>query len=218
MADALGMSRRGVTYLLEDLEQLGFLANEPGRTRFSGTRKRTLNVAAILDAQKRRCPDAQPSIAHLNAQPCIPDAQSCITNAQPCTANAQPSIAHNLSDLSDHNHPEPATGKTEPTDEELLPHLKDVFAYYLDKIGRNPKTYALDETRVAMGLERFRECLAIAKDGAVANAQGLMKCCIDAMVASDWHMGRDEKTKGAKYCDWQHLFRSHRKMEYWWNK
>jgi hypothetical protein len=32
-------------------------------------------------------------------------------------------------------------------------------------------------------------------------------------------MGRDPKTAGKKYCEWEdHLFKSYEQMEKWWNK
>jgi hypothetical protein len=40
-----------------------------------------------------------------------------------------------------------------------------------------------------------------------------MKCAIDAMVASDFHQGKNDSKK--KYLDWELLFRSTEKFEQW---
>jgi hypothetical protein len=46
-----------------------------------------------------------------------------------------------------------------------------------------------------------------------------MKIAVDALADSDWHMGRDLKTNGKKYCEWEdHLFKSYEQMEKWWNR
>jgi len=45
-----------------------------------------------------------------------------------------------------------------------------------------------------------------------------MKLAVDGLVTSDFHMGRDPKTAGRKYCEWEeHLFGSYERMERWWN-
>jgi hypothetical protein len=54
--------------------------------------------------------------------------------------------------------------------------------------------------------------------GNIANAISLMKVAISGLVASDWHMGRDPKTNGKRYLEWEeNLFNSYEQMERWWN-
>jgi len=96
--------------------------------------------------------------------------------------------------------------------------IEGVWAYYIDKIGRNPKTYSPTATRKRKGLARLRECLKKTA-GDIDAAVGLMTLCVDMLAASDWHMGRDPRTAGKRYCEWeQHLFRSYEQMEKWWNE
>jgi hypothetical protein len=95
--------------------------------------------------------------------------------------------------------------------------VSEIFSYYLEATERNPKTYELTPTRKRKAIPRLKECLQ-KTGGDLANAKALMKLAIDGLVASDWHMGRDPKTGGKKYCEWgQHLFGSYEQMERWWN-
>ena len=42
---------------------------------------------------------------------------------------------------------------------------------------------------------------------------------VDKIVASDFHMGRSEKTGGKKYCEWEkYLFASTEQLERWFQK
>jgi hypothetical protein len=108
------------------------------------------------------------------------------------------------------------SGMDKLTNEELLPHLQQVWNYYLETVGRNPVLYSFSLARKKMGMLRLRECLGKAKD--LDKAQEGMKHCIDRMAKSDWHMGRDPKTGGLAYCDWERLFGSYAAMEIWWNR
>jgi hypothetical protein len=96
--------------------------------------------------------------------------------------------------------------------------LDGVWTYYLDKIGRNPKTYEFTPMRKRKGLARLKDCLKKTA-GDVNRAVELMKVCVDSLVASDWHMGRDPKGNGKRFCGWEkHLFKSYEQMEGWWNE
>jgi hypothetical protein len=96
--------------------------------------------------------------------------------------------------------------------------LEGIWTYYMDKIGRSPKTYEFTPMRKRKGLARFKECLK-KTGGDVNRAVELMKVCVDALVASDWHMGRDPKGNGKRFCGWEkHLFKSYEQMEGWWNE
>src|SRR5205823_591803 len=66
--------------------------------------------------------------------------------------------------------------------------LAEVFSYYLGEVGRNPKTYELTKLRKKKGAARLRECLNKTHDD-LANAVALMKLAVDALAASDFHMG-----------------------------
>jgi hypothetical protein len=95
--------------------------------------------------------------------------------------------------------------------------LQTVWVYYLEKVGRNPKTYSLTTTRKRKGLTRLQECLKKTA-GDMEAAANLRKVCVDALAKSDWHMGRDSKTGGKRFVEWdEHLFKSYECMERWWN-
>jgi uncharacterized protein YdaU (DUF1376 family) len=93
--------------------------------------------------------------------------------------------------------------------------LQDVFAYYLDRVGRKPGSYTLTPTRKQKGLARLRECLNRSQ-GDLPAAVALQKAAIDGICKSDWHMGRDAKTNGKRYVEWEsHLFASVESLEKW---
>jgi len=95
--------------------------------------------------------------------------------------------------------------------------IEDIFAYYLEETGRNPKTYSFTDLRKKKGIARLRQCLK-KTGGNVPNAVALMKLAVDGLAASDWHMGRDPKTNGKPFYDWEkHVFKSYEQMEGWWN-
>jgi hypothetical protein len=96
--------------------------------------------------------------------------------------------------------------------------LRTVWDYYISKIGRDPRTYSFTPARQRIGLKRLKECL-VKTSGDIVNAENLMRIAIDQLAASDWHMGRDPKTNGRKYCEWdRHLFKTYEVMEGWWNQ
>jgi hypothetical protein len=93
--------------------------------------------------------------------------------------------------------------------------VSEVFAYYLEKTERNPRTYTLTEKRMKKGLTCFEECFR--RSGDTSNAVSLMKIAIDGIASSDFHMGRDPKTRGKRYCEWEdHCFADVETMEKWW--
>jgi hypothetical protein len=96
--------------------------------------------------------------------------------------------------------------------------LREVFAYYLATMRRNPKTYTFSPLRRHKGEARLEEALRIA-NGNLENAVVLMKAVVDEVALSDWHMGRDPKTGGRAYCEWEsNLFRSTEQFEQWLQK
>jgi hypothetical protein len=111
------------------------------------------------------------------------------------------------------------SSKAKPSDDSALnAALQTVWQYYIQQTGRNSKTYEFTEPRKKKGLLRLKDCLR-KTEGDLDRATQLMMAAIDAMCASDWHMGRDKKTDGKKYCDWiDNLFDAYEQMEGWWNK
>jgi hypothetical protein len=103
-------------------------------------------------------------------------------------------------------------------DSDVSKALLSIWDYYIVEVGRNPKTYTFTPLRKRKGLARLNECLGKTK-GNLTDAAALMKEAIDRMVASDFHMGRSEKTDGKRYIEWEsHLFKTYEQMEKWWNR
>jgi hypothetical protein len=96
--------------------------------------------------------------------------------------------------------------------------VENVFAYHLQKFGRNPKTYDYTSSRADKGLKRLRECLR-KTGGNLEAAVALMRLAIDNCAADDWAMNRDPKARGKDFHKWEkHLFGSYERMEGWWNR
>ena len=63
------------------------------------------------------------------------------------------------------------------------------------------------------GLSRFKDC-CVKCGGDPEKAEKLMGFAIDAMMASEFHQGKNEQRK--QYTDWiNHLFKSTEKLEWW---
>jgi hypothetical protein len=88
-----------------------------------------------------------------------------------------------------------------------------LFTYYLEQTNRKPKMYSLTAGRMDKGLSRLEDC-RLKCDGDLVKAEKLMGLVIDALVASDFHQGKNEQRK--EYTDWtDHLFKSTEKLEWW---
>jgi hypothetical protein len=99
-----------------------------------------------------------------------------------------------------------------PQDEKLLA-VERIWNYYIEKLGKNPKLLTFTAGRKQKGLARLRECLA-KTGGDLVNAEGLMRCAVDALVASAWHMGENDKKQ--KYDSWDaNLFKNQEQLEKW---
>jgi hypothetical protein len=94
--------------------------------------------------------------------------------------------------------------KTKP---DHLKTVNEVWAYYLQKLGKNPKLLEFTSVRKQKGLARLREALK-KTGGDLAKAKGLLCLVIDNAAASEWHRG--------KYDSWEgNLFPSQDKFEWW---
>jgi hypothetical protein len=95
--------------------------------------------------------------------------------------------------------------------------LARVWDYYIKVTGKSPRVNTLTAGRRKLGMARLRDCLA-RTGGNYDNAGELMKLAIEGIANSDWAMGRDPKTKGMAYCDWErHIFKTEEMMERLWN-
>lgn len=114
--------------------------------------------------------------------------------------------------------PEAGASGDSSHDRELDAALREVWSYYLKTIDRNPKTYTFTDLRKRKGRARLRECLQ-KTGGILPDAVSLMKFAVDGLAADDWLMGRDQKTNGKRYCEWEdNLFKSYEQMEKLWNR
>jgi uncharacterized protein YdaU (DUF1376 family) len=98
---------------------------------------------------------------------------------------------------------------------------KHVFEYYLEKLAFDPVLYKWTEKRRSHGVARLRDLLQLFQtlrgigEPNVATSLDIMRGCVDVMLTSDWHMGRDPRTHGKTFNEWDHLFRSYDQMEKW---
>jgi uncharacterized protein YdaU (DUF1376 family) len=100
---------------------------------------------------------------------------------------------------------------------ELNTAIRGIFDYYVSATERNPRAYSLTDKRRKSGIARLKECLE-KTSGDLGGAANLMRCAIDALVASDYHMARGKFEGQTKYNDWENLFRSQEQLEKWWNR
>jgi hypothetical protein len=93
--------------------------------------------------------------------------------------------------------------------------VTEVWDYYLGAVERKAIMYELTTLRKRKGLARLRECLRKA-GGDYPKAVELMKLCVNAMCASDHHMGRSQSSAGKRYVEWEkHLFATQEQLEKW---
>lgn len=89
-----------------------------------------------------------------------------------------------------------------------------LFPHYLSVCDR-AESYTLTPARLKKGADRFLECVAKARGNWNAAGETFMRA-IDALADSDFHMGRDPKTNGKRYCDWiDNLCKSAEQFEKW---
>jgi hypothetical protein len=106
----------------------------------------------------------------------------------------------------------PSQATPRPTDEKLLA-VERVWVHYIQKLDKNPKLLTFTAGRKQKGLARLRECLT-KTGGDLVNAEGLMRCAVDALAASPHHCGQNDSK--AKYNSWdKNLFSSLEKLEWW---
>lgn len=109
--------------------------------------------------------------------------------------------------------PDDATNAAELETAELA--CREVFSYYLGVTGRNPRLYLFTPDRKKKGMQRFDEAKRIA-NGNTRGGIELMKHAVNEMLASDFHMGRDPKTGGKRFIEWEdHLFRNKNQFTKW---
>ena len=96
---------------------------------------------------------------------------------------------------------------------DLQSALDRVWQHYLSKLGKNPKLSSFTSARRNKGMARLRECLQKA-GGDLEKAEALMKLAVDALAASDFHRGSNDRQKA--YDSWErNLFANQEQLERW---
>jgi len=109
--------------------------------------------------------------------------------------------------------PLPLRGKNNAED---LQAVNEIWDHYIEAMGRNPSLCRLTPLRIKKGLARLNECRQMVEGRDPDRAVELMNLAIDRMADSDWHMGRNPKTGGKKYNEWEEqLFGSTERLEKW---
>lgn len=107
-------------------------------------------------------------------------------------------------------------------DDHKIP-VRRVFDYYREKVGKTA-AYSLTPARMKKGLARFEEapamCLALRPTLKLEElpdaCEKLMRYAVDRLAESDWHMGRDAKTDGKTYNEWEeNLFKNAEQFQKW---
>lgn len=119
-------------------------------------------------------------------------------------AHEKPSVSVSVSEeeknLSPSGDPRPSSSNGRDSWETVA--VKEVFSYYLTIFGRNGVTYTLTKARLKVGTIRLRECLAKCGQDS-ARAILMMKAGVDGLAKDDWCCGRDPKTNGKRYIEWE---------------
>ena len=117
----------------------------------------------------------------------------------------------------DEEHLAPQSGVKKPqrsADERLL--VRQVFDFYVQQVGLDPARCHLTQARAEKAYTRLDYCMKLAK-GDPQQALNLMCEAVAGLVANDWLMGRDPKTDGKRWTDFnENVFRSDEQMEKRW--
>jgi hypothetical protein len=117
----------------------------------------------------------------------------------------------------DEEHLAPQAGVKKPqrsADERRL--VRQVFDFYVQKVGLDPARCHLTRARAEKAYTRLDYCMKLAKDDP-QKALHLMCEAVAGLVANDWLMGRDPKTDGKRWIDFnENVFRSDEQMEKRW--
>ena len=113
---------------------------------------------------------------------------------------------------SNRPHGSVSSPKPKPPEENLGAVLR-VWGFYLATLHKNSKILTFTTGRKQKGLARLAEALK-KTSGDLAKAEGLMRCAVEALAASTFHMGDNPSKK--KYDSWEdNLFKSAEQFEKW---
>jgi hypothetical protein len=138
--------------------------------------------------------------------------QACYTKSNKTEVDGEVEVDKNHSANPSGPHESVSAQTPETVDENLLA-VKRVWDYYIEKLGKNARILTFTTVRKQKGLTRLRECLE-KTGGNLAKAEGLLRCAVDGLGGSAWHMGENPGKK--KYDSWEkNLFKSQEQLEDW---
>ena len=121
------------------------------------------------------------------------------------------STSESTSEKTLYTHVEQTASFDELADKQEEKLLQEVFNYYISKTGRSQNAYLFTDKRKAKARLRMKELIRLkadTQDEAIAD----MKLAIDGLVASPFHMGKNDRN--TKYIDFiDNLFKSWEEME-----
>ncbi len=115
--------------------------------------------------------------------------------------------------LNPSNTPDALAEAVFPKTSEEDAAVRRLWVYYIQKFEKNEKLYSFTQLRKSKGQARLHECLAKTGDN-LEKAEGLMRLAIDALAASAFHRGENDRKK--RYDSWEkNLFSSQEQFERW---
>lgn len=107
----------------------------------------------------------------------------------------------------------PEGSHASPSPNEKLAAVLRVWDHYIVTFQKNPKILSFTVLRKRKGLARLDDGLEMA-GGDLTKAERLMKLAVDALAASQFHMGQNDR--GRRYDSWEdNLFRSTEQFQKW---
>jgi hypothetical protein len=147
-------------------------------------------------------------LLHAKSQP---KSQSCYAKGNKIEVEVDSEVDKNICANPSGSH-ESVSLETPKSQDELLA-VERVWGHYIQKLGKNPKLLTFTAGRKQKGMARLRECLT-KTGGDLVKAEGLMRCAVDALAVSAWHIGENDKKQ--KYDSWEaNLFKSQEQLEKW---
>lgn len=208
-----GESRRAI----QELERAGVFSRTDGGTIYSRRMVRDERLRNVRAASGRL--GGNPNLVNGKVGNLVNQTaeQKPTPSSSSSSAIGEPSVLSSNPDGFDLTDPgvSPEAPAQNPAKAEESQCIQRLWGKYVVATRRNPRVVTLTPARKNKGLARLHECLR-KSGGDLATAEALMELAIERIAASDWHMGRNEKTGGKRYCEWEsHLFGSAETLERW---
>lgn len=213
--DETGLTRRELDTARKALRELGLIAEElrglPAVVHFQLQEK----------ALRKKCLEAVPEVVEdrnrgrKRTNLLAESANHRLAESANVMSSKRPTITETTTETTQRlrNGRSRGGGGEESDSDEENGALRRVFDHYLQEMDKSPKLYTLTPSRRQHGMARLRDCIRKA-DGDMPTAEKLMCAAVDALKASEWHMGKNDK--GRSFTDWtDHLFKSTDRLEKW---